>query len=483
MSDPTKKLKAKFAPNHRYANFGPAISSIRICGFRGIADMRIEFEFPVTAFSGLNGAGKSTVGQLAICAYRKPSTGAHYRRYYVKDFFPVSVADPSPFEPNARVEYSYETNQPNAQQTVTVARALKEWSGYKRQPEGYAFYVGFTLYIPKVERRDLSIYRGSSIDLRATRAIPTEVRAKVGSILNQPYDDLVFQGIGHKNREVELGLATRYGSKYSENNMGFGEGRVLYMVDLMETVPEQSLFVLEEPETSLHEDAQFQLTRYLLDVCDRRHHQMILSTHSSVILEALPPEARKLLLRDSSGVIEFPRISATRARSILSKGQKRGLTVCVEDAFAKLVLTEILRRADPALLKAVAIEPIGDKAAVLNGIRLLDHLSINAIGVRDGDSGADAAKKIFKLPGTKSPELEVFETEKVQKHLVETYGVSVEDFLSIHPDFDPHTLPAALAKEINLLQDALSTDAVRVYVGNLDPSEYSDLVAAIKGAA
>lgn len=76
--------------------------------------------------------------------------------------------------------------------------------------------------------------------------------------------------------------------------MGFGEGRTLYLVDLLENSPEQSLFVIEEPETSLHEHAQHELAKYLLDVCFRRHHQVILSTHSDQILSALPSASRLL---------------------------------------------------------------------------------------------------------------------------------------------------------------------------------------------
>lgn len=124
----------------------------------------------------------------------------------------------------------------------------------------------------------------------------------MAKIIGHPYDDVAFQGISHRKRETEIGMVERLGYSYSENNMGFGEGRVLYTVDMLETSPEQSLFVLEEPETSLHESAQYEFTKYLMEVCERRKHQIILSTHSSVILNALPPEARKLLIRDETGV-------------------------------------------------------------------------------------------------------------------------------------------------------------------------------------
>ena len=56
MKDKTESLRKKFSPHHRYANFGPVIRSITVQGFRGITHPRIEFTFPITAFSGLNGA-------------------------------------------------------------------------------------------------------------------------------------------------------------------------------------------------------------------------------------------------------------------------------------------------------------------------------------------------------------------------------------------------------------------------------------------
>ena len=339
------------------------------------------------------------------------------------------------------------------------------------------------MYIPKVERRDLSVYRGSSVELRQKRAIPAETRATVARILDQTYDELSFQGLGHKDKEVELGLALRHGRQYSENNMGFGEGRVLYMVDLLERFPEQSLFFLEEPETSLHEDAQYRLAKYLITVCNQRHHQILMSTHSSVILDALPAECRKLLHRDEAGVSAFSGLSSTRARAILSAGHQRGLTICVEDEFSRLLLVEILRKVDAGLLKAVAIEPLGGKAAVVNGVRLLAKLGQKAIGVRDGDAGPDPPQNLYSLPGRNAPELEVFSCPHVVSAMKSEYGLDVSGFLSKNLDKEAHELPSLLAADIDLLKDALSTRAAQVYVQNLDPDSYGPMVEAIKAKA
>lgn len=101
MHKTARELKEKFKLANRYANFGPVIRKIQIDGFRGINELEIEPQYPVLAISGLNGTGKSTVGQLMACSYKVPTTAVDYKRYYVKDFFPSSVLDPSPFTDRA----------------------------------------------------------------------------------------------------------------------------------------------------------------------------------------------------------------------------------------------------------------------------------------------------------------------------------------------------------------------------------------------
>lgn len=108
MSDPVPSLLAKHQPPNRYSNFGAMLRSLKVSGFRGIADLDIQIECPVTALCGANGSGKSTVLQLMSCAYRKPTTATNYRRYHVREFFPFSRADPTPFTDSANVIFSYD---------------------------------------------------------------------------------------------------------------------------------------------------------------------------------------------------------------------------------------------------------------------------------------------------------------------------------------------------------------------------------------
>jgi hypothetical protein len=100
------------------------LQSLEIQGFRGIKDLTLDLQSPVTAISGLNGTGKGTIAQLAGCGYRK-SGSTMRRRYYVADFFPVSAVDPEPFSPWGKVVYSYCADKGSDPRQVTVSQRSK----------------------------------------------------------------------------------------------------------------------------------------------------------------------------------------------------------------------------------------------------------------------------------------------------------------------------------------------------------------------
>lgn len=479
MADPNKQLLEKIKPLNRYPNFGPFLTNLNIKGFRGLRDVEVHFKHPITVITGLNGAGKSTIGQLAVCAYKMPSTISEYKRQYIKDFFPISVADPSPIDDDSSILYQYATDNPNKLKDVTVKRANSAWSGYKRQPERCCFYIGFTVYIPKVERRDLSVYSGKKVELSKKREITKEIQDKVARIIGHKYDEISFQELKTKNRKVEIGTVLKSGYRYSENNMGFGEGRVLYIVDKLESAPQQSLFVLEEPETSLHENAQYELAKYLLDVCNRRHHQIIATSHSSIFMSALPPESRKLLIRNGDRVLIHGGISANQVRSMLSDGHAKALDICVEDDFAKKLLIEAIRKIDKSILKVVAIHKIGDKKAVGKAVNILRQTGKNAIGVRDPDVGEDIPKKLFSFPGKLPPEREVFENETVKSFFNEKFDIDLDWLLTKSGPIDHHQISDLIANEVLSTPDTINIYAIEQYV-HIKQETFTTLIKGIK---
>lgn len=437
------------------------------------------FEYPVTAITGLNGAGKSTFGQLSLCGYRKVSTETAAKRFYVKDFFPVSVADPKPFSDNASVKFHYETDDKNSPQELTVSRATKEWSGYKRQPEKHVEYIGLAFYIPKVERKDLTIYNASSLVL-SEREDLEDAGTYVSRILGGNYDDIYFQGVKSTQRSAQLGIAKRLGAQYSENNMGFGEGRVIHTIKVLETCAERSLIVLEEPETSLHEHAQYEFSKYLIDVSLRRGHQIIFSTHSSPMLAALPSQARKMLTRDQNGVRVYNGISSAQVRTALSAGSAGKIIVGVEDPFAQSLLREILKRRAPELRPTLDIIPFGDANAVKNALAAIKLADIKAMAVRDADQSADKQNDLLVLPGTLAPEKEIFLHNDAKAVLQSEYGFDLDGFLAAYPDTDHHEYSKIAAQKSSSSREVIEADCIRAFLDGQPENWADELLEDIK---
>jgi len=340
------------------------------------------------------------------------------------------------------------------------------WTDYSNQPVKYGFYIGVLLFVPKVERTDFSIYNSQITVPVSKRIISDKIRNYASSILNCQYKEIAFQSItdGEKNKEV--GLVQKYNNVYSENHMGFGEGRLLYFIDMLENKPDKSLFIIEEPEISLHEDAQYKFVKYLMDVCNRKHHQIILTTHSSIIINALPPEGRKLILRDVYQEVKvLDRVSGNRVKSILSDGNSKTLTICVEDEFASLKLKEAIRQIKPELLPLLNISFIGDKEVVANTVKLLnDKMDINAIGIRDADVGEDKMNRLFKLPGSLPPEKEVYENRMVQEGLYKEYNIHIPTILSGVGVVDHHTYGKIFSEKACCSVEAMNISAIKLYL-------------------
>ena len=84
--------------------------------------------------------------------------------------------------------------------------------------------------------------------------------------------------------------------KVSQFHQGAGEDATLDLFKLLQTIPDQSLLIIDEVEASLHPSAQRRLIQYLLKLARIKKIQVILSTHSTHVLDEIPPEGRIMLL-------------------------------------------------------------------------------------------------------------------------------------------------------------------------------------------
>lgn len=477
MSDLRDTLQRMFEPANRFANFGEAIVSLHIKGIRCHTDTTIELASPLTAFSGLNGTGKSTILQLAACAY-DPLQSTAYR---VSDFIVKNSLDPAVIGHGSSVRYDYWTKEGTTRPLTLSYHGY--WSNYNRRTRRPVLFAGIGRYLPRSESPSF-INRARKLKVHNSAAASSRISDWTRKVLAQGYDTITAHQTNVSTRHGDkLSSVTRDGVAYSETNMGFGEGRTLHLIHLLETIPEQSLVLIEEPETSLHQSAQQEFGNYLLDVCAHRHHQILLTTHSEFLLHVLPGASRIFLDRSGPSVRPVPGLTAIQAKSFMAEGKVKALNIIVEDETAKAILAAIIRRHEPKLVPTWGIHVGGDKERIAGTVRCLQGTGLALAAVRDADTGETPKDNIFKLPGTLPPEKEIFQSPAFTKHIADTYSANLNDFRATLTGADHHQWFGLLAAKLGIDQKALIWEAARIYVSGLPETETSTLVTLLKEAS
>lgn len=491
-------LKSMYLPKHRYNNFGNVLLSLEAHGIRGMS-ASISLDFPITVIIGKNGSGKSTLAQLALCCYRYKLPGEtlhNMKNYYnLGNFFIKSNLDPDPYTLDAYLRYSYALSpelhgfdqmslfmaDPDSvchAKENTIRKINSDWGGYKNRPDRKCIYFGMGFFVPHHEMGD-RIYLDPKTFIGEKRDFNKSSLNLSAEILGSPYSAVEVAKIINQTKEAEMGFACKYGARYSENHMGCGEARLIRMIDSIESAPEKSLIVIEEPETALHQDAQHNLAIYFLQVCKRKRHQIIVTTHSPAIIDVMPIEARKKTERTSSGTTVEDNPTIAEIIADLTNGHQKSLLIYVEDEFSKKLLREIIRKFAPELYKAVSIAAVGDKGNVLNAVRYTrKHKDINAIGIRDEAKTACAAEYLFAYPTDLPPEKEVFSSQSVSQFLSSQYCI---DSIGIASSVkDHHEYADRISHQCDVETATIEVQCIQAYVSSQTAAKFSSLLGAIK---
>jgi hypothetical protein len=190
-----------------------------------------------------------------------------------------------------------------------------------------------------------------------------------------------------------------------------------------------------------------------------------------------------MLFRDANGVSSYEGLSSTRARSVLSLGEQRDLIVFVEDDFASLLLSEMIRRIDRGLLTSLNIEPVGDTKAVRNAVKLMDKIGKNSLAVRDADTGESQNEKLYSFPGAMPPEKEVYQSASVKQMALEKFGLDIDNTLVLRDVTDHHKFTECLAAEASTNEDYFRTLAINCYLDEIGEAAYSGLIRTIQSVA
>ena len=320
-----------------------ALTAVRIRKLRGIWDMRIPLEYPVSVLAGPNGCGKSTVLFACACAYGIP--GGSPRDLTPGRLFPnftsrqQAVASDAPQQTQIEFQYLHRGND-----LAMTWRRRKSWtrsfSSQKRriQPERQVYLRTLAnLTNPSEVRGVLQLGRkqvrtetlGPDLLIFAHRILPWRYRNL--ALISGPASDLLFA-------EVE-GLGE---SSYSEFHMSSGERSILRISKDI-SVLENALVLIDEIDTGLHPYTQQQAMLELQRSALRQQLQIVVASHSPVVLDSVPPEARIFLDRDddTGQVRRVPLYRDIFQKALYGRSQDQ-LSILCEDAVAEGVIRGVL---------------------------------------------------------------------------------------------------------------------------------------------
>jgi predicted ATPase len=320
------------------------LRQVAISGLRGIDDLRVSFPYPVAVLAGPNGCGKSTVLRALACAYRPPGAGP--RDFVPSTLFPdfrSKQADvPDDPRPQVVIEFDYLVGGRPARMRW---RRKRTWNrsgmgGGKAPERGMYLRTLANLSNPsevrsllQLGRRDLSREQVDAADITlAHRILPWH------------YQDVMR--LRSNTREL-LFISRDGGVSYSEFHMSSGERSVMRMsLDLSRL--RNALVLVDEIETGLHPFTQQVLMLELQRLALRNELQIVVATHSSVVLESVPVEARIFLERDDRAVTVRPPHHDVVQRAFYGHSLDRLSVVC-EDEAAVAIIRGIFDHLFPAL--------------------------------------------------------------------------------------------------------------------------------------
>lgn len=393
------ELVAILSRKHAARSFPSFIQSLRLHSFKNIADLtRITFDFPVTALIGANGCGKSSVLQAL---YGCPEGFSLGRYWFSTKLDPISEDSGS----RPYLVYTYTTDSGEQREVVKTrikwnkkegaSKNLDYWEpsrpikklgmqplpGGARHPaivkdvmvidfryqlsafDRYFYLEEVEPYHAKKRRSQQDVIRlRSEAMLQALGGADRPNKAKPVHDLTPDQCRTISQILGKRYRAGKI-LHHRFHGfwadtvvfesesstnplRYSEANAGSGEVAVTLMVHKLSNAKAGSLVLLDEPEYSLHPGAQQKLLRYLLAQCAEKQLQIVFTTHAPAMVEGLPTSAIKVFEQEPLTDKFVVRQDRSVEEAFLSIGQRTiaRSTIRVEDALAKELIEEVLRR-------------------------------------------------------------------------------------------------------------------------------------------
>lgn len=370
------------------------IKKIRISKLKNLENLEISFESnSITGIFGTNGSGKSTILHALACSFQ-PVSGSNRKNYKFPNFFiPTSI------DLWNGSQFTIEYEMKNASVMVPYEKEYKKirdrWSPrYQTRPYREVFYIGIDSCVPEMERES----RTSRIPLIPEEYNNTdlaeEIKTDLSFIMHREYIDFFNYW---NERKSYRGL--RYGSvQYPSLYMGAGEQRVIKFLEIVYSIPDNSLILIDELDLTLHTEALLRLMSVLDDVCRKKYIQIIFTSHREELLNCNFINIRHLI-NDINGQT-FLCLERTTPDCLarLTGECPQNLEIMVEDNLAEALVRKVLRAYN--LEPFCKVSQYGSKENSYHvgaGLLIRGDTLDNTLIVLDGDVDVTEAEKRTKI--------------------------------------------------------------------------------------
>ncbi|GAA5163657.1 hypothetical protein GCM10025770_16230 [Viridibacterium curvum] len=318
------------------------LESVLLRNLRGIAELPVSFGYPVSVVAGPNGCGKSTVLFACACAYDVSES----RDYSPAVLFP-NLKSPSLSDQLGSPSFEYYFAENGSRLGMTWRRG-KSWSksfmGRKEaaQPQRNIYLRTLANLTSPSEVRSILQIGSKNFE---QHELDADLVAFAHRVLPFKYRGLKLLQL--KGKDLLFADREDTGSAYSEFHMSAGE-RALLRISKDISRLHDALILIDEIEAGLHPHTQQQVMLELQRLALRNNLQVIVTSHSPVVLESVPPEGRIFLERTHGNVHVQPPYRDIFQRAFYGQSQDK-LSILCEDEVAEGLILGVLDVLNPRL--------------------------------------------------------------------------------------------------------------------------------------
>ncbi|MBD2864644.1 ATP-dependent nuclease [Paenibacillus oceani] len=379
-------------------NYPNKINSIKYENIPGLGSGNINFNGGITAICGINGAGKTTF-LSAILGMLQPNFIENSNIHLLKI-------------QNSSILGDLQINNESFSRGIDVIGDKIEVT--QEGTEVSSAWIDSSTYGNEM----VSLFQDMRnieelLDQHEPRLSSYEEINLTSYIIGKTYNSIMTYEL-----ELEVDKVVPYfkvncdGVEYGSELMGAGEISVLFILWQLQRVNNNSVLLIEEPETFLSPHAQEALLNVFAKFSEEKGLWFILSTHSPNILSRIPPKHVRLVSRLRNNVRVIVPQDQSYLNSLGIPIRKLGI-LFVEDRAAREFTKVWLSRYAPQLVSQLEIRDINSESkikGILNDFPTFEGW-LKIIGVFDADQ-SQRVNETFNwpyifLPGVKSPEEEL----------------------------------------------------------------------------